>query len=170
MGRGLCLFLSIIIICSPALAGNPEKKARLKEGAVIYAFSPVAWTFAQSDRNWLPADKMDCTGTNCVYIVPACEPLYVTSQIKDRTWVLPGDERTRKLFMQRERLMGITVPLDAPTALNVSVSGGWSTKDGFEPNWSHSGEDCMAKIQKSAAKESAARPPGPQSSEKPQDR
>jgi len=153
----------LLCVCafSTVIAANPEREERLKKEAIIFAFSPISWTLGQNDRNWLPADMMICTGTNCVYTVPACDPLYVTSQIKDRTWVLPGDERVRKMFNAREHFMGITVPAGSPTTLNVSVSGGWSTTEGFERNWSLSRDECLVKIKKPAAEPAPDKPAEP---------
>ena len=90
MKRFLCVLLCTCT-SSLVMATNPEKEAKLKKGAIIYSFSEVAWTSGNSYLKNVPTDLLTCDTIGCRYLVPACQSLYVFSQVKDRTWVLPGD-------------------------------------------------------------------------------
>lgn len=148
MKRWICV---LVCACTHSLvmAANPEKETRLKKGAIIYAFTEVAWTRGNSYIRNLPTDLLTCDSAGCRYVVPACESLYVASQIKDRTWVLPGDEQVRK-WMNPYSMKNIFLSpgTENVDSMGVSISGGWSTGEGFERNWSLSRDECFAKIGK----------------------
>src|SRR5713226_5762556 len=96
LGAVLCV---CAMIPSVAVAGGEGKKDKLHKGDTLYAFTDLSWLKGQSfgTKN-LPSDILTCDNTGCRYVVHACDPLYVASQIKDQTWVLPADERLRKIM------------------------------------------------------------------------